>query len=117
MLSTVFANPPDPGSTVPCDPGSAAADCAHTIEGLGPIFVNIISILIPVGGIILFIMLVVGGFSMMTSSGDPRKAEGAKNTITYAIMGAVVLALAFLILQIIAAFTGVPSILNFVVVQ
>jgi len=117
MLSTVFANPPVTPVTPACAPGSPAGDCAHTIEGLGPIFVNIISILIPVGGIILFIMLVVGGFSMMTSSGDPRRAEGAKNTITYAILGVVVLALAFLIIQIIAAFTGVPSILNFVVVQ
>lgn len=109
MLSLVFAQ------AAACPPGSPAGDCAHTLRGLEPIFLNIVSILIPVGGIVLFIMIIAGGFYYITSSGDPRKAEGAKSTITYAIFGVVLLALAFFILQIIAAFVGVPGILNFAV--
>lgn len=111
MLSLIFAQ------AEVCPPGSPAGDCAHTIGGLQPIVLNIISFLIPVGGIILFIMLILGGFSFITSSGDPRKTEGAKSTITYAIFGVVLLALGFLIVQIIANYIGVPAILNFTVVQ
>lgn len=108
MLSTVLANPPE---AAVCE--GVAGDCAHTFEGFQPIFLNIVSILIPVGGIVLFVMLIMGGFAFMTSSGDPRKAEGAKSTLTYAIIGVVVLALAFFIIQLIAGFTGVTGILEF----
>lgn len=88
-------------------------DEANQLSDLTTVFGTVLSSLIPFGGIILFIMLVVGGFAFITSSGDPRKAEGAKATITYAIAGILVLAAAFLIIQIIASFTGVQAILNF----
>lgn len=77
------------------------------------VFTRILSALIPLGGIVLFIMLVIGGFMFITSSGDPRKTEGAKSTLTYAIAGIVLLASAFLIIELIANFVGVPTILNF----
>ncbi|OGM32718.1 hypothetical protein A2803_01535 [Candidatus Woesebacteria bacterium RIFCSPHIGHO2_01_FULL_44_21] len=105
VLSIVFAQTPE------CD--GAAGDCAHPLFAFGDIFGRIIGILIPVGGIVLFVMLIIGGFYFITSSGDPRKVEGAKSTLTYAIAGIVILACAFLIIQIIANFVGVPAILNF----
>lgn len=86
---------------------------ANTFADFGEVFLRLLSSLIPIGGIVLFIMLIMGGFSFMTASGDPRKAEAAKATITYAIIGIVVLACAFLIIQVIAGFAGVPAILNF----
>jgi hypothetical protein len=109
MLSFVFAQTPK------CAPGSpiTGTDCASPLFNLTDTFENIISILIPIGGIILFVMLIIGGFHFITSSGDPRKVEGAKNTLTYAIAGIVILAAAFLIIQIIAGLVGVPAILNF----
>ncbi len=110
MLSAVFANPP---TTPPCDPNEPVGNCASPLSNLTGTFGNIIGILIPIGGIILFVMLIIGGFYFITSSGDPRKVEGAKGTLTYAIAGIVILVSAFLIIQIIANFVGVPSILNF----
>lgn len=108
MLSLVFA-------TNECDPGApiTGTNCASPLSNLTDIFGNFIGILIPVGGIILFVMLIIGGFYFITSSGDPRRVEGAKNTLTYAIAGIVILASAFFIIQLISAFVGVPSILNF----
>lgn len=88
-------------------------DEANTLGDFGEVFLRILGALIPVGGIILFIMIIFGGFSFITSSGDPRKTEAAKATITYAIIGIVVLASAFLIVQVISNFAGVPAILNF----
>jgi hypothetical protein len=83
------------------------------ITGLETIFGNIIRAALALGGIALFIMIIIGGFTYLSSSGDSKKAESAKNTVTYAILGVVLLALAYLILRLIASFTGVNAILNF----
>jgi hypothetical protein len=57
-------------------------------------------------GIVLFIMLLVGGFKYLTSGGDPKSVQGAKNALTWAIAGFVFLASAFLLLRFIQYFTG-----------
>lgn len=87
------------------------------ISDLETIFASVLQAAIPLGGIILFIMLLYGGFSYITSGGDAKKAGAARQTLTYAIAGIVVLAAAFLILRIIASFSGVNTILNFDIYQ
>jgi len=57
--------------------------------------------------IALFFLLVMGGYKLITSSGDPGKLQGAWKTITFAIIGMVVITASFLILRFITAFTGV----------
>lgn len=76
------------------------------LTGLEDIFASIIGLIIPLAGITLFIYLMLGGFRFITAGSDPGKAESAKNTITYAILGMVFLALAYLIINFIATFTG-----------
>lgn len=105
MHSTIFAQ------------GIVQDQKANTLSDLTGVFTRIVSILIPIGGVVLFVMLIVGGFYFIFSSGDPRKVEGARNTITYAIIGIIVLAAAFFIIQLIANFAGVPAILNFNIYQ
>lgn len=78
-----------------------------TLRGLEGIFENLISVVLGLGGIALFIMLIIGGFKYITSGGDPKSAETAKKTLTYAIGGMLLLASAFLILQLIKEVTGV----------
>lgn len=68
---------------------------------------NIISILAPVAGIAFFIMLLVGGFQFVTSGGDPKAAGQARSTLTYAVIGIILVVAAWLIIQLIADFTGV----------
>lgn len=68
---------------------------------------NIISILAPVAGIAFFIMLLIGGFQFVTSGGDPKAAGQARSTLTYAIIGVILVVAAWLIIQAIADFTGV----------
>ncbi len=87
------------------------------LTGLQDIFSNVISLAIGFGGVVFFIMFVVGGFSYLTAGGNPQAVEGAKKALTYAIMGLVFIALAFLILVIISNFTGVKGILNFQIYQ
>ena len=77
-----------------------------TLRGLEGVFANLISVALGLAGIVLFLMLIVGGFRYITSGGDPKAAEGARNTLTYAILGFVLVASAYLILRFIGTFTG-----------
>ena len=78
------------------------------LSDLEIIFENVVSVLLALGGFALLIMLLIGGFKYLTSGGDPKAVEGAKNTLTYAIGGVVLLAASYLILKLIENFTGVP---------
>jgi hypothetical protein len=78
-----------------------------TLQGFEGVFENIVTIVLGFGGIILFIMLIMGGFRFITAGGDPKAIESAKKTLTYAIGGIVLIALSFLILEFIHTFTGV----------
>lgn len=71
------------------------------------IFGNAIGIVVAIAGIVLFVMLVLGGFKYLTSGGDPKGIEQARGTLTYAIAGVALLAIAWLILLFIKTFTGV----------
>ena len=72
------------------------------------VFGNVVNVVLGLAGVVLFIMLILGGFSYITSGGDPKKVESARNTLTYAIGGVIFIALAYLILKFIEVFTGVP---------
>jgi hypothetical protein len=48
-------------------------------------------------GVVSVIMIVIGAIKYITSGGDPKGTQGAKNTILYAIIGLVVSILAFAI--------------------
>ena len=50
-------------------------------------------------GVASVIMIIVGGFKYVTSSGDSNSVNSAKNTILYALVGLVVVALAQVIVR------------------
>lgn len=77
-----------------------------TLNELGSVFSNIVSLILGFAGIVLFIMLLSGGFKYITAGGDPKGVESAKKTLTYAIGGIVVIALSYLILNLIQTITG-----------
>lgn len=58
--------------------------------------------------IALTIMLFYAGIRYITSQGEPKNVQLAHQTVTWAILGIVFLILAWLILRLIEAFTGVP---------
>jgi hypothetical protein len=59
-------------------------------------FVNLLSGLV---GVVAVIMIIIGGFRYVTSGGNDTSVTGAKNTILYAIIGLVVVALAQIIVH------------------
>ena len=79
-------------------------------------FSHVISLVIGFAGIVFFIMFIMGGFSYLTAGGNPQAVEGARKTLTYAIVGLVFIALSYLILVLIKTFTGV-DVTQFKIVQ
>ena len=77
-----------------CTPGESPGTVTKIIK-------NVIDVLSVLGGAAAVVMIIVGGFRYITSAGNPESAKGARSTITYAIIGLVIIALA----QIIVHFT------------
>lgn len=60
---------------------------------------NIINLFSLIVGVIAVIMIIVGGLKYITSGGDSGNITGAKNTILYALIGLVIVALAQVIVR------------------
>ena len=78
-----------------------------TIKDLEFIFGNVVKSALGFAGIVLFVLLLTGGFKYITSGGDPKALEGAQKTITYAIGGLILILVSYLILVLIKTITGV----------
>jgi glucose uptake protein GlcU len=78
-----------------------------TINNFGCLFERIVSYALGFAGIVLFILLIVGGFKFITSGGDPKAVEGARKTLTSAIAGLVIILVSYLILVLITNITDV----------
>lgn len=74
------------------DPNAAGTvDAEARVTEIAQDVINIFSWVV---GIISVIMVIVGGFQYITSGGDSGKVTNAKNTIMYALIGIVIVALA-----------------------
>lgn len=74
---------------------STLPDCA-TSECVTPtdLFTNSIQWVIGISGLVAVIFVVYGGISYITSAGDANKAKKAKDIISHAIIGLIIVALA-----------------------
>ncbi len=73
---------------------------------VGDLVTNIIIILTSFAGALAFIFIIIGGIKFITAAGDEKKMASATATLTYAIIGLIVTALAFIILQVVQRFLG-----------
>lgn len=76
------------GSGTAC---GASAGATGGLTNLAKKVVNIFSILV---GIVAVIMIIYGGFRYITSGGDSGNVGNAKNTLIFAIVGLIIVALA-----------------------
>jgi putative exporter of polyketide antibiotics len=80
------------GTEANCNPGTAPKTLGDTLKTI----INVISIF---GGAVAVIMIIVGGFRYITSAGSPEGTKSARNSIVYAIIGLVIIALAQIIVH------------------
>lgn len=71
------------------------------------VFSNIISVVVGLAFIASLVMLVWAGIKYLTSGGEPKAIQAAHYTVTWALLGILFMAIAWLILQLIQVFTGI----------
>jgi cytochrome bd-type quinol oxidase subunit 2 len=90
----------DTAKTTVCQTLGSGSNCTHSrgtsLNHIVKAIVNILSIVV---GVVAVIMVILGGFKYITSGGDSNKVASARNTIVYALVGLVVVALAQAIVQ------------------
>lgn len=74
--------------------------------GISFFFSNLIVLIYAVAIIVLIFMILWGAFEWITSEGEKEKIEAARNKIIHAIIGIVLFAVAFAIIQVLGQFTG-----------
>lgn len=78
-----------------CDPTNNTV-AENKVNNIIKLTINLFSLVV---GVVSVIMIIIGGLKYITSSGDSNNITSAKNTILYAIIGLVVVALAQFIVQ------------------
>lgn len=88
------------GTNVATGSQSTCGNSQGTVtNGIKTVSVEVINILSIVVGIIAVIMIVYGGFRYITSGGESGSVSSAKNTLIFAIIGLILVALAQVIVH------------------
>jgi hypothetical protein len=78
-----------------------------TIQGIECIFKNVSKTIVPFAGLAVFITLIAGSLQLLTSAGNPKTVEKAWKTITFAVIGIVVIVGIWFVLTLIKTITGI----------
>lgn len=81
--------------------GNCVVDGVPTLKCLEVVFGNILFMAGAFFILVLFIMLVIGAFTYLTSFGNPEKVKKAQGTFRLALIGFILFLASFLILKII----------------
>ncbi|HVS78844.1 MAG TPA: pilin [Candidatus Saccharimonadales bacterium] len=81
------------------DSSSGCGGTSGATTSFDHIITVVIDILSVVVGIVAVIMIIVAGFRYVTSGGKQESVTGAKNTILYAVIGLIIVALAQIIVR------------------
>lgn len=88
-------------------------DGVATLACVPAVFQNLVTAALGLAGVIAVFFIIWAGIKMVTSGGDPKQVEGARNTLTYAIIGLTLVLLSFFIINAIAYLTGAQCITQF----
>lgn len=95
------------------DGANTPADCATLTQGgttkINELIKQIINVFSVIVGIVAVIMMIYGGLRYITSGGDSGNVTSAKNTILYAIIGLIIVALAQIIVKFVLNKATQPS--------
>jgi len=79
---------------------------------IGSVLTSVLNLIMLVAAILVFLYLILGGIEWITSGGDKGKTEGARNKITAAIVGLIILAASYALLQLALSVLGFSGGLN-----
>jgi len=76
-------------------------------DDVGQIISTILPYILVVAGIILLFMLIIGGIGLMTSGGNPDKTKAGYGRITHALIGFLIIFIAYFVAQLVQVVLGV----------
>ncbi len=86
------------------DPNTGLCVPASSLTGpntINDLIIRIINIMLSIAAIIAVLFIIIGGFRYITSSGNEEQAEKGRGTLINAIIGLVIIILAYVIVGIV----------------
>ena len=80
------------------------------IENIGKLISSLVGVLLIISALLAFFYLILGGIQWITSGGDKAGMEAARNKITHAIVGLVIVGAAWAIMILVQNFLGITVI-------
>ena len=77
---------------------------------LGSLVSTFLPWIFTIAGMILLVYLIFGGLQLMMSGGDPKAAAGAKSQITNALVGFLIIFIAYWVVQLVGIILGLQGI-------
>ena len=100
-LATVYAA----SDKINLKPGGAWSGIENLT--IGSIVAGAIRLILVIAALVFFFILVIGGIRWIASGGDKTQTENARNQITAALVGLVIVFAAWAIVQLINTFFGI----------
>lgn len=76
---------------------------------LGDVLFNVVNALLLFAGAVAVLFLIIGGFRYVVSTGNPDQVDAAKRTILYAVLGLIIIFIAFVLVGLVQSYLGVTS--------
>jgi hypothetical protein len=80
------------------------------ITSIGQLISAVVGVLLILSALIAFFYLIMGGISWITSGGDKAAMESARNKITHAIVGLIIVGAAWAVMILLQQFLGITII-------
>lgn len=104
-VHNLIAADTDLGSMLLLNP-ETGTNVASTFSTTSSFLNLLVPVIFIISGIVLFLLLIGGGFAIIASGGNAKSVEGGKNQITLAVLGFFIIFSAYWIIQIIEILTG-----------
>ncbi len=74
---------------------------------IGSILNQVLPAIMIVASLVCLALMLVGAISYLTSSGEQEKTQKARRTITYSVVGIILIFLSYLIVRLVSLVTGI----------
>lgn len=78
-------------------------------QNLGDVLFDVVNALLLFAGAVAVLFLIIGGFRYVVSAGNAEQVEGAKKTIVYALLGLIIIFIAYVLVQLVQDYLGVQG--------
>ncbi len=97
-----------PGGEIVESPEAAAGGLlAKSNITIGEVISNLLPYIFVIAGLTLFILLIIGGFGLLTSGGSPEKMKASQGKITSAVIGFVIIFISYWLMRILEIVFGI----------